>query len=260
MMGIFVGSAVMPIAFVLTWDKATAQGAITGVCRPDPRHHHLDRRRVHREAPSGDKGVVSIDTLGMNYPMLAGNVVAILSSGLICAIVSKSAPQNFDFSTMASKIALIDDKMPELDAEENDPQMLKDALTFVQKWGVGFTVLMVIVWPSLPSAGCGASGVECGVFSKGYFYLWVSVAIAWGIVATAVIIIMPLYESMDGINLVFKGVMTNDDVHMSRPHRAHAREGGWRRGAQGPLPLRRPLLPRQAPRAQAQGVSERHPG
>ena len=28
MMGIFVGSAVMPIAFVLTWDKATAQGAI----------------------------------------------------------------------------------------------------------------------------------------------------------------------------------------------------------------------------------------
>ena len=126
-----------------------------------------------------------------------------------------SAPQNFDFSTMASKIALIDDTMPELDAEENDPQMLKDALTFVQKWGVGFTVLMVIVWPllSLP-AGCGASGVECGVFSKGYFYLWVSVAIAWGIVATAVIIIMPLYESMDGINLVFKGVMTNDDVHM----------------------------------------------
>ena len=74
---------------------------------------------------------------------------------------------------------------------------------------------MIIVWPllSLP-AGCGASGVECGVFSKNYFILWVSVAVAWGILATVVIILLPLYESMDGIRLVFKGVMTNDDVHM----------------------------------------------
>ena len=30
MMGIFVGSAVMPIAFLLTWDKATGNGAIAG--------------------------------------------------------------------------------------------------------------------------------------------------------------------------------------------------------------------------------------
>ena len=216
MMGIFVGSAVMPIAFVLTWDKATAKGAITGAFAGQILAIITWIAVATSEVdPSGKKGVVSIDTLGMNYPMLAGNVVAILSSGLICALVSMGAPQNFDFSTMASRISLIDDSMPELDAEENDPAMLQDALSFVQRWGVGFTVLMVIVWPllSLP-AGCGASGVECGVFSKGYFYLWVSVAIAWGIVATAVIIIMPLYESMDGINLVFKGVMTNDDVHM----------------------------------------------
>ena len=216
MMGIFVGSAVMPIAFLLTWDKATGNGAIAGAfggqilaiitwiaCSTAERN------------PDGDKGEVSIDTLGMNYPMLAGNVVAILSSGLICAIISMSNPQNFDFSTLAAKISLIDDSMPDLDPAENDPQMLLDALSFVQKWGIGFSFVMIIVWPllSLP-AGCGASGVECGVFSKNYFILWVSVAVAWGILATVVIIILPLYESMDGIRLVFKGVMTNDDVHM----------------------------------------------
>ena len=216
MMGIFVGSAVMPIAFLLTWDKATGNGAIAGAfggqilaiitwiaCSTAERN------------PEGDKGEVSIDTLGMNYPMLAGNVVAILSSGLICAIISMSNPQNFDFSTLAAKSSLIDDSMPELDPAENDPQMLLDALSFVQKWGIGFSFVMIIVWPllSLP-AGCGASGVECGVFSKNYFILWVSVAVAWGILATVVIIILPLYESMDGIRLVFKGIMTNDDVHM----------------------------------------------
>merc|ERR1711966_557578 len=30
MMGIFIGSAVMPISFVLTWDKANATGAVCG--------------------------------------------------------------------------------------------------------------------------------------------------------------------------------------------------------------------------------------
>ena len=129
--------------------------------------------------------------------------------------MSIANPQNFDFTTMAAKITLIDDSMPDLDPSENDPEMLKDALGFVTKWGVGFCVVMVIVWPllSLP-AGCGDSSVECGVFSKDYFYLWVSVALAWGIVATIVIIVMPIWESMDGIRLVTKGLLTNDDVHM----------------------------------------------
>jgi hypothetical protein len=141
--------------------------------------------------------------------------VAILSSGLIHAIFSFAAPQNFDFTTLAAKITLIDDVMPDLDPLENDPQMLKDALVYVSRWGVGFAVVMVIIWPllSLP-AGCGDSSTECGVFSKDYFILWVSIAIIWGIVATVVIIVLPIWESMDGINLVMKGLFTNDDVHM----------------------------------------------
>ena len=63
---------------------------------------------------------------------------------------------------------------------------------------------MVIVWPFSPFPRAAAPLALSAASSPGYFYLWVSVAIAWGIVATAVIIIMPLYESMDGINLVFK--------------------------------------------------------
>jgi len=216
MMGIFIGSAVMPISFLLLWDKCNATGAciapfagqvlavITWVSvASNTRDENMDL------------GTVNIYTLGQNYPMLAGNVVAIGSSGIICAVISMMNPQNFDFSTMAKKITLIDDKMPDLDPSENDPQMLKDSFTFISRWGIGFSVVMVIIWPllSLP-AGCGASGVECGVFTKEYFTLWVAIAIAWGIVATVVIITLPVYESMDGINLVLKGLFTNDDVHM----------------------------------------------
>jgi SSS family transporter len=215
MMGIFVGSAVMPIAFLLTWDKATANGAIAGAFGGQILAVITWIAVSTDPEATGASLEVSIDTLGGNYPMLAGNVVAILSSGVICAAMSMANPQNFDFTTLADKISLIDDKMPDLDPVENDPEMLKDALGFVSKWGIGFCVVMVIIWPllSLP-AGCGASGVECGVFSKDYFYLWVSVALAWGIVATIVIIVMPIWESMDGIMLVAKGALTNDDVHM----------------------------------------------
>jgi SSS family transporter len=216
MMGIFIGSAVMPISYLLLWDKANAQGAVVGAFAGQILAVITWVACATMERNENNKqGTVNILTLGQNYPMLAGNVVAIGSSGLIHAIMSFISPQNFDFTTMAAKITLIDDKMPELDPLENDPKMLKDSLTFISRWGVGFSVVMVIIWPllSLP-AGCGASGVECGVFSKDYFILWVSIAIAWGIVATVVIVVMPIWESMDGIRLVIKGLCTNDDVHM----------------------------------------------
>jgi len=216
MMGIFIGSAVMPISYLLLWDKANANGAIVGAFAGQILAVITWVAVATTELDDNlEKGTINITTLGRNYPMLAGNVVAIGSSGIIHAIMSFAAPQNFDFTTMAAKITLIDDKMPDLDPVENDPQMLKDSLRFISRWGVGFSVVMVIIWPllSLP-AGCGASGVECGVFSKDYFILWVSIAIAWGIVATVVIVVMPIWESMDGINLVLKGLFTNDDVHM----------------------------------------------
>merc|ERR1712216_763397 len=77
------------------------------------------------------------------------------------------------FNTLKDGIALIDDKLPELDPEENDQAMLDASLKWITKWGVGFTVVMIFIWPllSLP-AGCGDG--TCGVFSEGYFTLWVS--------------------------------------------------------------------------------------
>jgi hypothetical protein len=64
---------------------------------------------------------------------------------------------------------------------------------------------MIFIWPllSLP-AGCGDG--TCGVFSEGYFTLWVSIALAWGLLATVVIIVLPLYESREVLGGVIKGI------------------------------------------------------
>jgi len=49
-----------------------------------------------------------------------------------------------------------------------------------------------------------------GEFSKGYFYFWAVIAIAWGSVGSAVIIILPLVESWETIQSVMMGMFTND--------------------------------------------------
>ena len=210
MMGIFIGSAVMPISFVLTWDKANAKGAVIGAISGQ-----VLGLVTWIVTAQGLYKAVTIKTLGENYPMLAGNIVAICSSGIIHAFMSFQDPQNFDFSTLNDRIQLIDDKLPEFEQDEDsNPKQLEAALAWIKKWGIGFTFVMIVLWPvfSLP-AGCGTSA-GCGVFNKGYFNLWVGIALAWGTVATAVIILLPVYESWDSISVVLKGMFTNDDVHM----------------------------------------------
>merc|ERR1711990_23910 len=210
MMGIFIGSAVMPISFVLTWDKANATGAVCGAVTG------LILGLVTWIATaSGLEGKVNIDTLGMNYPMLAGNVVAICSSGIVHAAMSFMAPQNFDFSTLNARIQLIDDTLPAFeDDEDSNPKVLEENFKWIQKWGWGFTFIMIIVWPCLSLlAGCGTP-TGCGVFNKGYFNLWVAIALIWGTVATVVIICLPVYESWSEISNTLTGLITNDDVHL----------------------------------------------
>ena len=208
MMGIFIGSAVMPVAFVLTWKDASANGAIAGavvgqICGLIT---WIVCSLFERDA-NGKHGTVDLDTLGGNYPMLAGNVMAIGMSGIVCTVMSKMNPQNFDLTTLKDGIALIDDKLPDLGDEEKDEERLVAALKWITKWGVGFSVIMVIVWPclSLP-AGCGDG--DCGVFSEGYFTMWVIIALAWGLIATVVIIVLPLYESREVLGNVIKGLLT----------------------------------------------------
>lgn len=49
-----------------------------------------------------------------------------------------------------------------------------------------------------------------GEFSKGYFYFWAVIAIAWGTIGSAVIIALPLIESWETIQAVILGIFTND--------------------------------------------------
>ncbi|ESW30127.1 hypothetical protein PHAVU_002G127200 [Phaseolus vulgaris] len=195
-MGVLIGSAVLPIAFMLLWRKANAIGAILGTVTGC-----LLGIITWLSVTKIQYGRVNLDTTGRNAPMLVGNLVSILTGGVVHGICSMLWPQNYDWST-TKQITVVEKEKTELPAEEFKEEKLIRAKAWVVKWGIGFTVLIVILWPIL--------SLPAGEFSKGYFYFWAVIAIGWGTVGSAVIIVLPLMESWETIQSVIMGMFTND--------------------------------------------------
>jgi hypothetical protein len=139
-------------------------------------------------------GEITVDNLGTLNPNLAGNIVALGSSALIHVVFSLAAPQNYDFKSMG-EIQMLENDQSGLDEQDYTEAFLDEAKAWIQKWGWGFTILMVIIWPVL--------SLPAGVFTKDYFAFWVFISIAWAFVATFVIIVLPIQESMESITGIF---------------------------------------------------------
>jgi Na+/proline symporter len=181
-MGVCVGSAVVPIAFSITWAKCSGAAAVTGaigglagaviawVC-----------------TAQGLYGKVTIDTLGSDYAMLAGNLVAICLSGIICIAMSLLKPQNYEWANMKDIPLVEDDPAAYEDDGDDSPEALTKALRWTWWTGGALTLVLIVVWPLL--------ALPAGVFPKGYFYMWIIIAIIWGLAASFVCIFTPIWES-----------------------------------------------------------------
>jgi len=182
-MGNAVGSAIVPLWNLLMWKDANATGAVMAAWMG------LVLALISWfSAAFIQSGEITIDSLGMLEPNLVGNVVAISSSGLIHCAFSMAHPQNYNWKSMGL-IELVDDDQRGLKDEDYAERLIADSRWWIQKWSGGFTILLVLVWPLLT--------LPAGVFGTDYFSFWILVSIAWSFVATFVIIMMPIYESMD---------------------------------------------------------------
>jgi SSS family transporter len=194
-MGIVIGSAVIPLWNLMTWDKASGKGAVIAAWSG-----LILAVTTWLIAASAQSGNISIDSLGTEEVMLSGNLVAILSSGLIHYVYSKFIdPQDFDFSTLDAKIKLVEEDTSGLTAEDQDPEMLDAAYKWITVRGWVLTIVLVVIWPLL--------SIPAGKFTKDYFTFWVLLAIAWGFGAAITITILPLMESSTEIGAVFKGMV-----------------------------------------------------
>ena len=200
-MGILIGSAVIPIALTIIWNRTTRAGAVAGaligVC--------LSLTTWTSVAASEANGVIDIASLGGAFPMLYGNVVAILSSGLICIVISLAQNKKYDWKELDQHMSLVTDDMEqheitatEVAKREQDEAQLKKAFKFSVRGGGLLTLIVIIFWP-MPLYFSGY------VFDFGFYGLWVGIAIAWVSAAAAIIIFMPIVEARKGFAEVFSG-------------------------------------------------------
>ena len=193
-MGIVIGSAVIPLWNLMTWDKASGTGAV--IAAWGGMLLAVIGWLVGAQVQSGS---VTISTLGTNEVMLSGNLIAILSSGLIHYVYSKFIdPQEYDFSTLDAAITLVEDDTRGLGADEQDATMLRRAERWITRRGYVLTLVLVVIWPLL--------SIPAGVFTKDYFAFWVLVAIAWGFGAAIIITFLPLVESSEEISTALSGM------------------------------------------------------
>jgi SSS family transporter len=193
-MGIIIGSAVIPLWNLMTWDKASGKGAViaawTGLVLS------VSSWLIAAKITGGE---VTVATLGTDQVMLSGNLVAILSSGFIHYVYSKFIdPQEYDFSQLDAQIKLVENDTSGLEAEQQDPDELRRAHRWITRRGYILTVVLIIVWPLL--------SIPAKVFSKDYFAFWVLLSIVWGFGAAITITILPIAESQSEIGAGFSGL------------------------------------------------------
>ena len=200
-MGILIGSAVIPIALTIIWNKTTRAGAVAGALIGVV----LSLTTWTSVAASEADGVVDIASLGGAFPMLYGNVVAILSSGLICIVISLAQNKKYDWKELDQHMSLVTDDMEQHEItsteamkRQQDEEQLKKAFKFSVRGGGLLTLICVVFWP-MPLYFSGY------VFDFGFYGLWVGIAIAWVSCAAAIIIFMPIVEARKGIAKVASG-------------------------------------------------------
>jgi urea-proton symporter len=184
-MGVVIGPAVFPVAMSISWRKCSGVGAVSGAIGGFVLG--LSSWLAYAAADGG----ISINNLGRDEIMLTGNLVSILSSGAICTVISLMKPDDCDEEWSATKsIALIEDDVNASNSPEVDAQLAK-ASKLITTIAISVTLLLLVVWPVLT--------IPAKSFNRSYFTFWVIVSFIWGLLATAAMLILPVWESKEAL-------------------------------------------------------------
>ncbi|KAK4543932.1 hypothetical protein LTR36_004706 [Oleoguttula mirabilis] len=214
MMGVIISGAVLPASLTLLWSgqswaAATFTPPLALCCS-------LIAWLVTAKAQGGS---LSVTSTGSNYPMLAGNVVALLSPMIFIPILSfmpgLKSPEPYDWLSMKlirkgddSEIAaaahmdldLVPGESRQSDHEERMEQhKLQHASKIARTLTVVLTLALLILWP-MPLFGTGY------IFSRKFFTGWIVVGILWLFCSSAAVGIYPLIEGRHTMARTFKAI------------------------------------------------------
>ncbi|KAL2007849.1 hypothetical protein VTN00DRAFT_7831 [Thermoascus crustaceus] len=204
LMGVIISAAVIPGAMTLLWKGqnwiAAAASPVLGLAVA------LIAWLVTAKSLYGELTVAST---GANYPMLAGNVAALLSPIIFIPVLTYVfGPQNYDYESMRN-IRKVDDSdvaaaahvdlelipgetsQSETEAQKEE-RKLNQAAFYARILTVTMALSLLIIWP-MPMYGSSY------VFSKPFFTGWVVVGIIWLFFTAIGVVIYPLWEGRESI-------------------------------------------------------------
>ncbi|KAG0315062.1 hypothetical protein BGZ99_007692 [Dissophora globulifera] len=226
LMGVLISSAVLPVTFSLLWKKQSALAAcvapIGGLCVS------ITAWLVCAKIYTGE---ITLASTGSDQAMLAGNLAALISGGVISAAISFIKPDNYTFEGTRSLRQVANDGVntPESNSSSDDlarieKKAAKESISLQvttpkEGWGIDveedaklakaarfarwssgiLTVVLILVWP-LPMFFSNY------VFSRGFYTGWVVLSIVWAICSAVAVTLYPLWESRAAIRQVFKGI------------------------------------------------------
>ncbi|KAF9203456.1 hypothetical protein BGZ49_006405 [Haplosporangium sp. Z 27] len=223
LMGVLISSAVLPVTFSLLWKKQNATAAI--VAPVAGLFISITAWLVCAKLYSGE---ITLATTNTDQAMLAGNLAALVSGGVISAIISLIKPDNYTFEATKSLKQVTDDiagtpesnnsseevgEKEKAEYEEATTVELKGELAMrveedsklakasrFARWSSGvMTLVLIILWP-LPMF------FSKYVFSKEFYTGWVILSILWAICSSFAVIVYPIWESRAAVVEVFVGI------------------------------------------------------
>ncbi|KAF2681161.1 urea active transporter [Lentithecium fluviatile CBS 122367] len=211
LMGVIISAAVLPATLTLMWSKqnwwaATLTPPLGFACA-------LIAWLVTAKKEGGE---LSVATTGANNPMLAGNVVALLSPLVFVPVLTYAfGPQNYDWVSMKAirkgddhDLALaahVDlelvpgERRNSIADEEEEQAKLYKASRIARYMTVFMTLALLVLWP-MPMYGSGY------IFSKKFFTGWVVVGIMWMFFSAFCVGLYPLWEGRKTSSRTFKAI------------------------------------------------------
>lgn len=214
LMGVLISSAVVPLTMTLLWSKQSKAAAIAS-----PIIGFVAAIGTWLGVTSNLYGTITVETTSQNYPMMAGNLVALISPIFITVIISLIKPDNFNFDA-TREIQQVDDSNQEQvagDFSENNQEPVTEPVTepitnsneemeamakssrFAKIASVVLSLVLFLLWP-LPMF------FSKYVFSKSFFTGWVVVSIIWVFISTIAVGIYPVYESRKTIASILREI------------------------------------------------------
>jgi hypothetical protein len=241
LMGTLIGSGVVPVAIATSWKKANKWGCCVGAVGG------LAVGLIAWLVTTAklNDGVINITTTGQDYPLLAGNIGALVTGAVVSIVWSLISPENFDFDiTRAMNFAPIpapvevqpqtpieyaggddkdiDEKAPTSSAriqavDDNDneggPQETSSTGDIPELDYVGLNkALRLATWSSVIISLILLIIVPMPLFGSSYiwsekgFVGWIVITLAWSFAAGIAIILYPLWESRSALGGVFRGI------------------------------------------------------